>query len=130
MLYALQQAGRENADVVVADLDFLHTMAAALVRSMDVYGIYHVVDDSGCQLVEIQILLHLPDEAIHILRLFFLLIDFSFQLVDPRAQFSLLALVIIVLLPIRVGRRLFLRSSCTRAKVFTCIACGNPNSES
>ena len=89
ILYALQQAGRKDANVVVADLDFPYTVAATLVGSMNIYCVHHVIEDCGRQLVEVQVLLHLLDEAIHVLCLVFLFSNFLGQLVDLYAQLSL-----------------------------------------
>ena len=41
-LYVVEQAGRKNANIVMADLSFLHTLPAGLIRRMCIHNARHV----------------------------------------------------------------------------------------
>jgi len=62
---------------------------------MNIYGIKHIVQNSGCQLLQVQVLLCLSDKPINILRLIFLILYLVFKRFNLGFQVCLLLLIII-----------------------------------
>ena len=62
---------------------------------MNIYGVYHIVQNSGCQLFQVQVLLCLSDKPINILRLIFLILYFVFKHFNLGSQVCLFLLIIV-----------------------------------
>lgn len=62
---------------------------------MNIHRFYHVIQDSGRQLVQIEILPYLVDKPVNVFCLFFLLYNFFVQLQQLFPQFFLLLLIIV-----------------------------------
>ncbi len=84
---------RKYADVVVANIDILHSVSAGLVRCVNIYGIHHIVQHSRCQLLQMPILLRLVDKLIYAFHLVFMILYFIFKCCYLLSQFFLFFLV-------------------------------------
>ena len=62
---------------------------------MNIYGIYHIVQNFRCQLLQVQVFLCLSDKPVNILRLIFLILYFVFKHFNLGSQVCLLLLIIV-----------------------------------
>lgn len=75
-MQVIEQGRREYSHKVIGYIKLLFPMSARLVGSVNIYRLYHVIQDSGRQLVQIEILPYLADKPVNVFCLFFQLYNF------------------------------------------------------